>query len=119
MDELLGKQHSPRLRYGNRRRPQMLQEQASQLALTQAQAIRQLFNSALVAVQSAFSDKSQRARNCIRSPTPRSEIWRRFWPATQARTISGILRGRGGAEEGAILELGRARRTDRPAVDTR
>src|SRR5579862_1220102 len=70
MDELFGKKHSPCLCYGDGRGSQVLKEQAPQLTFTQAQAISELVNARSVAVESAFSDKRQGARDCIRSSTP-------------------------------------------------
>jgi hypothetical protein len=65
------------------------------LTFTQAQAFSQLFNPIPLAIKCTFSDKSQGARNSIRSSTPRSQVRSRFWPATKTWTKSRILGGCG------------------------
>ncbi len=91
VDKLLREQHPPRLRHGNRRRPEMLKKQASQLAFAQAQTSGKLFNAVAVAIERALGDQSQGAGNSIRGPAPRSKIGGRFRPAAKTRTKPGIL----------------------------
>ena len=95
MDQLLREKHAPCLCDGNRRGSEVLKKQASQLTFTQAKTFSQMFNSIPIAIKGTFGDKSESARDCIRSSTPRSQVRGRFWPATKARTKPGILRRRG------------------------
>jgi hypothetical protein len=70
MDKLFREQHSPCLSDGDRGRAEMLKEQPPQLAFPKAEALGQIFNAISFAIKGAFRDKSQRARNCIRSAAP-------------------------------------------------
>src|SRR6267378_7719 len=117
MDKLLREQYSPRLCHGNRRRSEMLKEEASQLAFAQAQASGQFFNAVSVAIESALGDQGQSAGNRIRSPAPRSEIGGGFRPAAKTGTKPCVLGGRSRAEETAVGKLNRARRAYGAAVD--
>ena len=98
VDELLCEKHSPSLRDRNRRSPKMLQEQPPQLTLAQSQPVSQLLNTVFSAIKRTFRNQRQRARNRIRSPTPRSHVRRRLRAATKARTKPGVLRRRGRTE---------------------
>jgi hypothetical protein len=119
VDKLFRKQHSPRLRYCNRRSPQVLQKQPSQLSLSNSQALCQSIDAASLTVQCSFAYQRQRSRNCVRRPAPRRHLRRYLRPATQAGTIPGLLRRRSRAKECAVLVLRRTRRTYGPAVDPR
>ena len=48
VDQLLGKEHAPRLRHRNRRSSKMLHKQPPKLALAQAKPIRQRFHAVVV-----------------------------------------------------------------------
>jgi hypothetical protein len=65
MDKLLREQHPPCLCDGDRGRSEVLKEQASQLALAQAQASSHLLNTISFAIKGAFRDEGQGARNCV------------------------------------------------------
>ena len=73
--------------------------------------------SASLAVECALGDQRQRAAHRVGGAAPEGEVGRDLGPAAQAGPEPRLLRGRGRGEEAAVLELGQARRADRPAVD--
>ncbi len=119
MNQLLRKQHPPRLRNRDRRRTKVLKEQTSQLTFPQTQPSSHLFDTVPIAIQSAFSDQSQSPRNRIRSSPPRSHVRSCLRTAAKTRTKPRILRSRRRTKEPAILTLGRTRRTHRSAINPR
>jgi len=114
VDQLLGEEDAARLRHGDRRGPQVLPEQAPQLAFADAEASREAVHHVLV--ESAAFDQRERPGDRVRRTPPGGEIGRRLRPAAQARPESRFLRRGGGREELDVLALRRARRADRPAV---
>ena len=117
VDELLREQHAAGLRDRDGGRAQVLLEQPAELATADAQPVGQRVDPRLAAVQAAVGDERQRARDGVRGAPPGREVGRRLRAAAQARTEPRLLRGRGRREEAAVLELGAAGGTDRPAVD--
>src|SRR5262249_23283487 len=71
----------------------------------------------LIAVQSAVGNQGERAGDGARGTAPHGQIGRKLWTTAQARPETGLLRGRSAGEEHDVLQLGRAGRADRPAVD--
>src|ERR1700760_4549461 len=74
VNQLFREQHPPCLCNRQRGGAKMLQEEAAQLALAQTQACRQLFNTILGAIESAFGDERQGARNRIGSASPGGKV---------------------------------------------
>ena len=117
VDQLLGEQHATGLGHGDRRGAEMLLEQAAELASADAQALGQRVDAGLVAVERALGDERKAARHRVRGAAPGAEIRRRLRPAAQAGAEASLLRRGGRGKEAAVLELGRACRADRAAVD--
>jgi hypothetical protein len=63
VDKPLRKVQTPCLSHGNRRRPQVSQEQAAKVARANSQAFRQNFNSTVL--QATFTDQPQSPRNGV------------------------------------------------------
>ncbi len=117
MDQLLGEQNPTGLGHRHGRGAQMLVEQAAQLPLTDAEAFRKTVHTGILAVQGAVLDQGQGARHRVGRSPPGAGLRGCFRSAAEAGTEARLLGGGGGRKEAAMLELGRARRADRPAVD--
>src|SRR6267142_3362962 len=95
----------------------MALEQPTELAAANAQPFGQPFDVGLLAVQRAVGDQRQRAAYRVGGAAPEGEVGGDLRPTAQAGTEARLLGGRRRGEEPAVLELGRAGRADRPAVD--
>ena len=115
VNELFGEQHATCLRNRDRRGAEMLVEQPTQLALTDAKASGERIDVRII--ERAVFDQAQGTRDRIRRAAPSAEIGRCFRPAAQTRAKARFLRGGRGRKENDILRQRRARRTDRAAID--
>src|SRR6185312_1880350 len=118
VNELLGEEDAPRLCDHDRRSAQMLQEQSPQMALANAKTFGKSFDAGVFAVERAIANQTQCARNRVGGAAPGSEVRRGFRAATQARTKTRFLRGRGRSKEPSVFTLGGAGRTDWSAIDS-
>src|SRR4051812_36326339 len=94
----------------------MLAEQPAQLPGADTEPVTQALD--VVVVEPTGLDQRERARNGVGGAAPERKLGRNFRPATQAWAEAGFLRRRGRRIERDIFELRRARRADRPAVDS-
>ena len=117
VDELLREEDAAGLRHGHGRRAEVLLEETAKLALPHADPLRELLDVRAVTVERALRDEPERAGHRVGRATPGREVGPGLRPAAQARTEARFLRRRGGREEAAVLEPGRAGRADRTAVD--
>src|SRR5260221_337171 len=106
---------SASLGHGNRRRTQVLQKETPQVPRTDAQAARQLVDSAII--EGALTNQAQSARDGAGCSGPRGCSRRHFRPAAQARTKSGFRCSRGGREVDNVPFFRWMNGTDRPAID--
>jgi hypothetical protein len=118
MNELLRKEHPPGLSYNDGRCSQMLQKEPAQLAFANSKTIGKLFYTALLSIQSAFADQSERTRNGIRSPSPRCELRSGLRTAAETGTITCFLSTSGRTIKRTVLILRSASGANRPAVDS-
>src|SRR5476649_1278840 len=95
----------------------MLVEQAAQLPATDAQLLGESLDTGLALVECALGDQFHRPAHRVGRAAPEGEFGRALRAAAQAGPEACFLGGRGGGEVAAVLELGRAGRADRPAVD--
>jgi hypothetical protein len=70
VDQVLGEEDPPRLRHGNRRRSKVLEKQSSQLPLANAKPFRKRIHAFTLAIEGAFGDECQRARNSVGGSPP-------------------------------------------------
>jgi len=115
MQELLRQEHAPGLRNSERRRPEVVHEQAAQMAFAHADPHGQ--HARIVLVERARLDQPERARDGVRRAPPGAETWRGLWPATQAGTKTRLLRCCRRGQEDAVLCPGMLCRADRAAID--
>ena len=116
VDQLLGKQDTPRLRHRDRRGPEMPLKQPPQLPPTDAEPVGKTLD--IVAIEAAGFNQGKRARHGIGRAAPERELRRDFRPAAQARPEARFLRRRRGRKERHVLEFRSPRRADRPAIDS-
>jgi hypothetical protein len=117
VQQLLGEQHAPRLGDGDGRGAEMVLEQPPELAATDAQPLGQYLDIGIAAVERTLGDQGQGAVYRVGGAAPEGEVGRDLGPAAQAGPEARLLRRSGRGEEAAVLELGRARGADRPAID--
>ena len=115
VQQLLREVRAARERDGERRRAEVLQEEAPQMPAGDAEAIGEPLDAGIV--ECALADEAQRAGHEPGRAEPRGRAGRRFGPAAQTRSESGRLRRGGGRKVPNVLVLWRTRRTNRPAVD--
>ena len=96
----------------------MLLEQPAQLTPADAQLLGEGLDAGLALVERPLGDHLQRAAHGIRGAAPEGEFGRDLRPAAQAGAEARLLGRGGGGVVAAVLELGRAGGTDRPAVDS-
>ena len=116
IDQLLGEVYSPRLRNCYGRCAEIAQKKPAQMARTDAEALRQAFDAAVI--KRALTDQLQSPGNAGRCSQPRRRSGRRFGTAAQTRPEPGFGGRRSGWE---ITDVGRFRRwrgTDGPAIDS-
>ena len=97
MDQLLGKQHTPRLGDSDRRRADVLAEQPPQLSAADAKPAGETFD--VVVIEASGFDQGQCTRYGVGGAAPERKVWRNFRPTAQAGAKAGFLgRGRGSIE---------------------
>jgi hypothetical protein len=87
------------------------------MAFTDTETFGQRFHLSLVSIERAVGDQCKSTGNCVRSPAPASEIGRGLWTATQTGTKPCFLCRRRTTEKSAVLNLRRAGRAHRAAVN--
>src|SRR5580704_17179762 len=95
----------------------MALEQSPQLPTADAKSPGQGLDVGVLAVECAVSDERQRPAHRVGRAAPEGEVGRDLWSAAQAGPKACLLRSGGRGEETAVLELGRARGADRPAIN--
>jgi hypothetical protein len=94
----------------------MLLEQPPKLPLAHADAAGKGIHGSVV--QRAHLHQRQRPRNRVGGAAPGAEVGRGFWPATEARPKTRLMRGGGGGKEGDVLRLWRPGRANGTAINT-
>ena len=117
VEELLGEMEAPRVRDVDRRRAQMLEEEAPQMAGGHAGTRGQRVDARLV--ERSFADQPQRARDDRRRAEPRRRPGRGFGTAAQTGAVARRLGGSGGRKIADVIVFRRAHRAHRPAIDPR
>ena len=68
VQKLLRKQHSPRLRHGDRRSAKMLQKKPAEMTFSYTESVRQLLDADFI--EDAFCYQSESSGNSVGSPSP-------------------------------------------------
>ena len=116
MDELLGEQHTTRLRHGDRGCSNVSAKKAAELPLANLKSLGQRCD--VSAVEGSALDELQGPRHRRRSAAPCVKVRRTFRPAPQTRAKTSLLSGGSGRHKTAILYLWRPSGADGPAVDS-
>ena len=116
VDHLLGEEDAPRPRDRKRRYADVPVEQAPEMTATDPETPGQLLDAG--AVERPVGDQGEGARYRARRAAPGGKFRRDLGPAAQTRPEPGRVRRRRAGQEQAVLDLRRARRANRPAVDT-
>ena len=116
VEQPLGEVHATSEGHVDGRRAEMLQEEAAQMAGSDAQAVRQPLHPALV--ERPVADEAEGAGHETGGAEPGRRPRGRFGPAAQTGTVSGRTRRGRGRKVAHVLVLRCSRRADRPAVHT-
>ena len=116
INQLFRKMQATGLRHRAGRRAQVLQEQPTQMARANSQALGENFDSAVF--QATFADQAQGARNRVGASQPGRGSGRTFRPATQTRTEPGFSRGRSRGKVAHVFFFAGRRRADGAAIDS-
>jgi hypothetical protein len=117
VNELFGEQDAAGLGHRDGGGAEVLNEQAAEMALADAEAVGEGFDAGAGPIEYSICDEREGAGDGVGGAAPGGEIGRGFGTAAEAGTEASFLGGGGRAEKFAIREVGGAGGANRAAID--